>query len=67
VFFFSLYLSIILKIRDMYSLNCDYYEREFETIDELVDDVISSGMDPNYVILYNGEGTGSEVIDFIQF
>jgi hypothetical protein len=67
VFFFSLYLSIILKIRDMYSLNCDYYDREFETIDELVDDVISSGMDPNYVILYNGEGTGSEVIDFIQF
>jgi hypothetical protein len=26
----------------MYSLNCDYYEREFETINELVDDVISS-------------------------
>ncbi len=51
----------------MYSLNCKYYDREFETIDELVDDVISSGMDPNYIILYNGEGTGSEVIDFIQF
>jgi hypothetical protein len=51
----------------MYSLNCDYYDREFETIDELVDDVISSGMDPNYVILYNGEGTGSMVIDFIVF
>jgi len=51
----------------MYSLNCDYYDREFETIDELVDDVISSGQDPNYVIMYNGVGTGSMVIDFIQF
>ena len=59
--------SIVQKNRDMYSLNCDYYDREFETIDELVDDVISSGMDPNYVIMYNGVGTGSMVIDFIQF
>jgi hypothetical protein len=67
MYFFFLYLSIILKIRDMYSLNCDYYDREFETIDELVDDVISSGMDPNYIIMYNGVGTGSMVIDFIQF
>ena len=51
----------------MYSLNCDYYDREFDTIDELVDDVVSSGMDPNHVIMYNGIGTGSMVIDFIVF
>ena len=51
----------------MYSLNCDYYDREVDTIDELVDDVVSSGMDPNYVIMYNGVGTGSMVIDFIVF
>ena len=67
VYFFFLYLSIILKNRDMYSLNCDYYDREFDTIDALVDDVVSSGMDPNYVIMYNGVGTGSMVIDFIVF
>jgi hypothetical protein len=51
----------------MYSLNCDYYEREFETINELVDDVISSGMDPNYEITRNGKGTGEQAIDLIQF
>jgi hypothetical protein len=51
----------------MYSLNCDYYEREFETINELVDYVISSGMDPNYEITRNGKGTGEQAIDLIQF
>ena len=64
---FFLIFKYNFKNRDMYSLNCDYYDREFDTIDELVDDVISSGMDPNYVIIYNGVGTGSMVIDFIQF
>ncbi len=51
----------------MYSLNCDYYDREFETIDELVDDVISSGMDPNYEITRNGVTTGECLIDLMQF
>jgi len=55
------------KIRDMYSLNCKYYDREFETVDELVDDVISSGMDPNYEITYNGLGKGEYVIDLLVF
>ncbi len=32
----------------MYSLNCDYYTREFNTLNELLDDVVFSGMDPNY-------------------
>ena len=30
----------------MYSLDCDYYEKEFNTINELIDDVLMSGMDP---------------------
>ena len=51
----------------MYSLNCDYYDREFETIDELVDDVISSGMDPNYIITYKVKETGDEIIDLMPF
>lgn len=49
----------------MYSLNCDYYTREFSTIDELINDVISSGMDPNYEITYNGVSTGEPAIDLI--
>ncbi len=51
----------------MYSLNCDYYTREFSTIDELINDVISSGMDPNYEITRNGVSTGELAIDLIAF
>ncbi len=51
----------------MYSLNCDYYTREFSTIDELINDVISSGMDPNYEITRNGVSTGELAIDLITF
>ena len=51
----------------MYSLNCDYYTKEFKSIDDLIDDVISSGMDPSYEITLNGKGIGEEAIDLIQF
>lgn len=51
----------------MYSLDCSYYDKEFETIDELVNDVMSSGMDPNYEVTKNGEYTGEFVIDLMVF
>jgi len=51
----------------MYSLDCSYYTESFDTIDQLIDDVVSSGMDPNYEITRNGIPTGEEVIDLIQF
>lgn len=51
----------------MYSLDCFYFEKEFNTIDELIDDVVSSGMDPNYEITKNGKGIGEMVIDLIGF
>ncbi len=51
----------------MYSLNCSYYEKKFSTIDELIEDVMISGMDPNYEITKDGEPTGEEAIDLIQF
>ena len=50
----------------MYSLDCSYYDREFETVDELINDVISSGMDPSYEITRDGEYTGSTVMDLIS-
>lgn len=49
----------------MYSLDCSYYTREFNTLDELIDDVISSGMDPSYEITKNGICTGEELFDLI--
>ena len=51
----------------MYSLKCDYYEKEFNTIDELIDNVMMSGMDPNYEITKDGKGTGEYVIDLMPF
>ena len=49
----------------MYSLDCSYYDKSFDTIQELVDSVISSGMDPSYEITKNGVGIGEELTDFI--
>ena len=51
----------------MYSLNCSYYTKEFNSVIELIDDVIMSGMDPNYEITKNGKGIGEEAIDYIVF
>lgn len=50
----------------MYSLDCDYYKAEFNTIDELVLHVMISGMDPNYEITKDGKPTGEMAIDLIQ-
>ena len=49
----------------MYSLNCSYYHKSFETQEELIADVISGGMDPNYEITRNGENTGETAWDLI--
>ena len=57
----------MLQARDMYSLDCNYYDRKFDTIDELLDDVVSSGMDPSYEITRNGQTTGEYVSDLIVF
>jgi hypothetical protein len=51
----------------MYSLDCKYYKKKFNTVTELLEDVVSSGMDPNYEITRNGHGTGEMIIDLIQF
>lgn len=51
----------------MYSLDCVYYTKTFSTLAQLIDDVISSGMDPNYEITKGGIKTGELVISLIQF
>ena len=49
-----------------YSLDCSYYDKEFDSIDELIDDIASSGMDPNYEITKNGKGTGDQAIELMM-
>jgi hypothetical protein len=51
----------------MYSLNCSYYTKQFTTLNELISDIMVSGMDPNYEITRNGKGIGEEAIDYIAF
>ena len=51
----------------MYSLDCSYYKKEFNTIDELINDITISGMDPNYEITHNGKPTGEMAIELIMF
>lgn len=50
---------------NMYSLNCTYYNKEFKSINELIDDVIINGMDPNYEITFNNEETGEFIKELI--
>lgn len=49
----------------MYSLDCSYYKKKFNTITELIDDVLASGMDPNYEITRNGKPTGETAWDLM--
>jgi len=49
----------------MYSLDCSYYKKEFNNVDDLINDVIVSGMDPNYEITHNGIGTSEMASYFI--
>jgi hypothetical protein len=50
----------------MYTLDCNYYQKEFRTVDELLTDVLESGTDPNYEILRNGKPTGETAWDLIE-
>ncbi len=48
-----------------YSLDCSYYTKSFSNVNDLINDIISSGMDPNYEITWNGVPTTEMAIDFI--
>jgi len=50
----------------MYSLKCKYFDREFDTLGELINNILESGMDPNYEVTRDGAGIGENAIDFIQ-
>ena len=51
----------------MYSLDCPYYTRQFSTIDDLINDIIMSGMGPDYENTLNGKSIGQMAIEFMQF
>jgi len=55
------------KKDNIYTLDCKYYTKKFDSIHELINDITTSGTDPNYLILKNGVSVGEEAIDFITF
>ena len=50
-----------------YTIDCTYYTKSFNNIDDLLDDISMSGQDPNYEILLNGKKTGEQIIDSMTF
>ena len=61
------YIHHTLKNRKhMYGLKCGYYKKKFSTLNELLEDIITSGMDPNYMITRDGKSTGEQAINLIQ-
>ena len=51
----------------MYSLDCNYFTKEFSTLRELINELQKGEMDPNYDITFNGKKTGEQGIDHIVF
>ena len=51
----------------MYSLDCNYFGKEFKSIEELISYVMQNGIDPNLEITKNGKRMGEQVIDLISF
>tara|TARA_R110002153_G_scaffold159912_2_gene312202 strand:- start:22 stop:252 length:231 start_codon:yes stop_codon:yes gene_type:complete len=52
---------------DTYTINCNYYNKSFLSISDLITDISISGQDPNYEIIKNGKKTGEQIIDLLTF
>lgn len=48
-----------------WSLDCSYYDKKFDTLQLLLDDILESGMDPNYELTQGGELRGETAWDHI--
>ena len=55
------------KTNFMYSLEYNDYTSEFSTIEELVNDIVSKGLDPSIEITKNGKKIGQDLISFMIF
>ena len=49
----------------MFSLDCPHYKKSFNRLDDLIDDVLEVGQDPNYEIMKNGKQTGETIADLL--
>jgi hypothetical protein len=49
----------------MYSLDCSYYTKSFSNVNDLINDILNVGMDPNYEITRDGISTGEMAVNYI--
>lgn len=42
----------------MYSLDCEYYDYKSHSLEGLLENIMETGMDPNYEVTFNGKGLG---------
>ena len=49
----------------MFGIACKHYTKTFETVEELIQDIIESGQDPTYEITRDGKGTTEILTDLI--
>lgn len=54
-----------IRLTDLYTLDCSYYKKTFTSIQELIEDVLKVGMDPDYEIMKNGKPTGERLVELI--
>ena len=71
----NVYLNISKQLKNttmknksvsVWSLKCKYYTKTFNSLNELIDDVMISGMDPNYMITRDGKSIGERAINLIN-
>lgn len=59
--------ELSLYVTPKYSLACNYYDKEHDSLDTLMEDIVTSGMDPNYEITCGGKRTGEMAANLIQY
>ncbi len=51
----------------MWSLNCDWFHEEFETVEELIEFCLQIGMDFEYNVTHDGRVLKESLIEMITF
>jgi len=51
----------------MYSSKLSYYKKEFNSLEELIDDVMVSGVDPNCYITKDGKSIGEKAVEHLTY
>ena len=54
-----------IKKRNMWSLNCDWFHEEFETVEDLVEFCLLIKMDFEYNVTYNGRVLKESLIEMV--